>query len=185
LSAEWHSAAFDVSVAPFYQSRIEVRVEPSKGRVRLLRYGVHGSLHWGDVDLPLGAPSRRAAGLAGGMGRADGQGEMSLFLSSCELRSGSTEVDGGEVTSGDHSDASNNDAGSRRPRIDVRDPPCRPDVGCLASAPLRRLVSLDTVRETKGPGSVVARPEAAWTVADVATLAGAGALCAARSGTEL
>ena len=39
--------ALDADVAAFYQSFIEVRVEPTKGRVRLLRYGVHGRLHWG------------------------------------------------------------------------------------------------------------------------------------------
>jgi hypothetical protein len=34
FSAEWLSAAFDANVAPFSQSFIEVRVEPSKGRSR-------------------------------------------------------------------------------------------------------------------------------------------------------
>jgi uncharacterized membrane protein HdeD (DUF308 family) len=51
FSAEWLSAAFDANVAPFYQSFIEVRVEPSKGRVRLLPYGVHGRLHWSEVGV--------------------------------------------------------------------------------------------------------------------------------------
>jgi hypothetical protein len=55
FSAEWLSAAFDANVAPFYQSFIEVRVEPSKGRVRLLPYGVHGRLHWGDMGASPGA----------------------------------------------------------------------------------------------------------------------------------
>ena len=36
FSAEWLSAAFDANVAPFYQSFIEVRVEPSRRRIRLL-----------------------------------------------------------------------------------------------------------------------------------------------------
>jgi hypothetical protein len=60
FSAEWLSAAFDANVAPFYQSFIEVRVEPSKGRIRLLPYGVHGRLRWADMEaspaaLPAGA----------------------------------------------------------------------------------------------------------------------------------
>ena len=50
FSAEWLSAAFDANVAPFYQSFIEVRVEPSKGRLRLVPYGVHGRLRWGEME---------------------------------------------------------------------------------------------------------------------------------------
>ena len=75
-SSEWLSAAFDYNVAPFYQSFVEVRVEPSAGRVRLLPWGVHGRLRWSDLQtsdglrpegvapealvewsLPLGAPA--------------------------------------------------------------------------------------------------------------------------------
>jgi hypothetical protein len=55
FSAEWLSAAFDANVAPFYQSFIEVRVEPTKGRIRLLPYGVHGRLHWHDMGVSPGA----------------------------------------------------------------------------------------------------------------------------------
>jgi hypothetical protein len=44
FSAEWLSAAFDFNAAPFFQSFVEVRVEPSMGRVRLLPWGVHGRL---------------------------------------------------------------------------------------------------------------------------------------------
>jgi 3',5'-cyclic AMP phosphodiesterase CpdA len=55
FSAEWLSAAFDANVAPFYQSFIEVRVEPSKGQVRLLPYGVRGRLHWADMGVSPGA----------------------------------------------------------------------------------------------------------------------------------
>ena len=36
FSAEWLSALFDYNVAPFFQSFVEVRVEPSAKRVRLL-----------------------------------------------------------------------------------------------------------------------------------------------------
>jgi len=43
------SAAFDYNVAPFFQSFIEVRVEPSANRIRLWPYGVHGRLKWRDV----------------------------------------------------------------------------------------------------------------------------------------
>ena len=49
FSAEWLSAAFDYNVAPFFQSFIEVRVEPSSGAIRLRPYGVHGRLKWRDV----------------------------------------------------------------------------------------------------------------------------------------
>jgi len=49
FSAEWMSAAFDYNVAPFFQSFIEVRVEPSANRIRLLPYGVHGRLRWREV----------------------------------------------------------------------------------------------------------------------------------------
>lgn len=51
FSAEWLSAAFDVNQAPFYQSFLEVRVEPSKGRIRLIPFGVHGRLRWSDMQL--------------------------------------------------------------------------------------------------------------------------------------
>jgi hypothetical protein len=50
FSAEWLSAAFDYNVAPFYQSFVEVRVEPSRDRVRLLPYGIHGRLRVADLE---------------------------------------------------------------------------------------------------------------------------------------
>lgn len=50
FSAEFLSAAFDANVAPYYQSFMEVRVELSKNRVRLIPYGVHGRLKWSDFD---------------------------------------------------------------------------------------------------------------------------------------
>jgi hypothetical protein len=49
-SVEWLSGAFDVNVAPFYQSFVEVRVEPSSGRVRLRPYGIDGRLRWADLQ---------------------------------------------------------------------------------------------------------------------------------------
>ena len=58
---EWLSAAFDFNVAPFYQSFVEVRVEPSAGRVRLLPYGVDGRLRWTDLQT---SPGLRPAGAA-------------------------------------------------------------------------------------------------------------------------
>ncbi len=50
FSVEWLSAAFDYNVAPFFQSFVEVRVEPSAGRVRLLPRGVHRRLRWAEMQ---------------------------------------------------------------------------------------------------------------------------------------
>ena len=41
---------FDSNLAPFFQSFVEVRVEPSARRVRLLPHGVHGPLRWRDLS---------------------------------------------------------------------------------------------------------------------------------------
>jgi len=49
FSPEWLSAAFDYNVAPFFQSFIEVRVEPSANLIRMRPYGVHGRLKWRDL----------------------------------------------------------------------------------------------------------------------------------------
>jgi len=49
FSAEWMSAMFDYNVAPFFQSFVEVKVESSANRVRVVPYGVHGRLTWADV----------------------------------------------------------------------------------------------------------------------------------------
>ncbi len=57
--AETLSAIFDFNRAPFFQSFIEVRVEPSAGRVRVLLYGVDGALRW--KDLETGGAVRPAA----------------------------------------------------------------------------------------------------------------------------
>ena len=59
FTAEWLSAAFDYNVAPFFQSFVEVKVEPSANRVRLIPYGVHGRLTWGELAI---STSLRAAG---------------------------------------------------------------------------------------------------------------------------
>jgi hypothetical protein len=50
FSSEYLSALFDYNVAPFFQSFVEVRVEPSLGRVRLLPHGVRGQLRWRDLS---------------------------------------------------------------------------------------------------------------------------------------
>ena len=48
FSAEWLSAMFDYNVAPFFQSFLEIKVEPSANRVRVIPYGVNGRLTWSD-----------------------------------------------------------------------------------------------------------------------------------------
>ena len=53
-SVEWLSAAFDYNTAPYYQSFVEVRVEPSVRRVRILPWGVHGRLKWSDIEASAG-----------------------------------------------------------------------------------------------------------------------------------
>ena len=64
FSAEYLSALFDYNVAPFFQSFVEVRVEPSQRRVRVLPYGVHGRLRWTDLSRST-AISAAAAGSDG------------------------------------------------------------------------------------------------------------------------
>jgi hypothetical protein len=64
FSAEWLSAAFDVNAAPFYQSFMVVRVEPSRRRIRLIPYGVHGQLRWPDLEA---SPGLRSTAEANGM----------------------------------------------------------------------------------------------------------------------
>nr|MCU0403253.1 hypothetical protein [Chitinophagaceae bacterium] len=50
FSAEWLSAAFDYNVAPFFQSFVEVKVEPLQNRVRVIPYSNHGRLRWADLS---------------------------------------------------------------------------------------------------------------------------------------
>jgi uncharacterized membrane protein HdeD (DUF308 family)/3',5'-cyclic AMP phosphodiesterase CpdA len=50
FSPQWLSAAFDYNVAPFFQSFVEVRVEPATRIIRLRPWGVHGRLRWGDLQ---------------------------------------------------------------------------------------------------------------------------------------
>jgi uncharacterized membrane protein HdeD (DUF308 family) len=50
-SPEMLASAFASNIAPFFQSFIEVRVEPRAGRVRLLPYGASGRLRWRELDV--------------------------------------------------------------------------------------------------------------------------------------
>lgn len=50
FSAEFLSAAFDSNVAPFHQSFVEVRVEQSNRRIRIIPHGVNGRLVWKQLD---------------------------------------------------------------------------------------------------------------------------------------
>lgn len=59
FSYEWLSGAFDYNVAPFFQSFMEVRVEPSAKRVRFIPYSQHGRLRWADMTS---SPALRPAG---------------------------------------------------------------------------------------------------------------------------
>ena len=59
FSAEWLSGAFDYNVAPFFQSFVEIRVERSADRVRVIPYGVHGRLTW---DAIASSASLKAVG---------------------------------------------------------------------------------------------------------------------------
>ena len=58
FSVEYLSALFDYNTAPFYQSFLEVRVEASLNRIRLVPYGVQGRLRWRDLSR---SPSLSAA----------------------------------------------------------------------------------------------------------------------------
>jgi hypothetical protein len=55
VTAEFLSAAFDYNVAPFFQSFVEVKVQPSANQVRVILSGVHGRLKW--AGLPRQMPS--------------------------------------------------------------------------------------------------------------------------------
>jgi hypothetical protein len=59
--AETLSAVFDFNRAPFFQSFVEVRVEPSANRVRVLLYGVDGPLRWKDLEIGGGLRDEVAA----------------------------------------------------------------------------------------------------------------------------
>jgi len=50
FDSEMVSGAFDFNRAPFFQSFLEVSVEPSQNRVRFLLYGANGQLRWRDIQ---------------------------------------------------------------------------------------------------------------------------------------
>ena len=60
FSAEWLSAAFDYNTAPFFQSYMEVVVEPAQRRVRLLAHGINGPLTWADMEMSGGVKPETA-----------------------------------------------------------------------------------------------------------------------------
>ncbi len=62
FSAEWLSAAFDYNNAPFFQSFMEIKVEKSRNRIRLIPYGINGPLRWKDFEY-------------GGTGKPEGAGQ--------------------------------------------------------------------------------------------------------------
>jgi len=55
FSAEWLSAMFDYNVSPYFQSFIEVKVEPSRKRIVLIPYSNHGRIRWKDMTSTKGA----------------------------------------------------------------------------------------------------------------------------------
>jgi len=58
FSAELLSAAFDYNQAPYFQSFMEIRVERSRNRIRLIPYGIHGQLRWSDFEYGgMGKPA--------------------------------------------------------------------------------------------------------------------------------
>lgn len=60
-SPEAFAAAFDYDRAPFFQCFMEVRVEGSANRVRLLLYGANGRLRWRDLHVEGSIPGGGAA----------------------------------------------------------------------------------------------------------------------------
>ena len=51
FDSEMVSGAFDFNSAPFFQSFVEVSVERSQNRVRILLYGANGPLRWRDIQV--------------------------------------------------------------------------------------------------------------------------------------
>ena len=50
FTPEFLSAAFDYNNSPFFQSFFEIKVEPSKGTISFIPYGVNGQLIWKDIE---------------------------------------------------------------------------------------------------------------------------------------
>lgn len=58
FSAELLAAAFDYNQAPYFQSFMEIKVEKSRSRIRLIPYGIHGQLRWSDFEYGgMGKPA--------------------------------------------------------------------------------------------------------------------------------
>jgi hypothetical protein len=60
FSAEWLSAAFDYNKAPFFQSFMEVKVDPARNEVRLIAHGVNGPLTWAEMEMSAGVKPANA-----------------------------------------------------------------------------------------------------------------------------
>lgn len=60
FSAEWLSAAFDYNKAPFFQSFVEIKVEPSRNKVTVIALGPKGPLKWSDMEYSEGAKPTNA-----------------------------------------------------------------------------------------------------------------------------
>jgi len=54
FSAEWLSAAFDYNNAPFFQSYMEINVDPLHNKLKLAAYGIYGPLKWSDMEYSSG-----------------------------------------------------------------------------------------------------------------------------------
>ena len=54
FTSEALAGAFDYNHAPYLQSFVEVRVEPSADRLRLLPWGPHGRLQWAELQSSPG-----------------------------------------------------------------------------------------------------------------------------------
>ena len=62
LTAEAMAGAFFYSRAPYLQSFVEVRVENSKGQVRVIPYGASGRLRWRELETFGAVMPREKAG---------------------------------------------------------------------------------------------------------------------------
>jgi hypothetical protein len=61
FSAEWLSAAFDYNQAPYFQSFMEIKVEKSMNRIRLIPYGINGQLKWSDFEYGGNVKPKKAS----------------------------------------------------------------------------------------------------------------------------
>ena len=61
FSAEWLSAAFDYNIAPFFQSFMEIQVDPIQNKVKLVAHGINGPLSWSEMEY---SPGLKPAGVS-------------------------------------------------------------------------------------------------------------------------